>query len=337
MSVIKNNTYLTTKIAIKFQINPLQTIFLRKTRNFAPCTDKMRIHIFNPENDMALADGRRGYTAPANIRAYRKRNWRLPYKWAAPDDIVWDGETPFKDYGITDYSDIVICPWGWSKAIVHELEQAGVPRGLMPSDTRLTQLRTLSSRETTVAIQTELGLETYACHTIDEIESILAQEHTGRTYIMKSPWSSSGKGLMTTDNPNWHQWAKRTLRQQGCVTIERKMQRERDFAMEFALDGLGTCTYLGLSVFDTDPHGHYISNHTGPEDEKTRTLLSSHPDQAQTLTAIRRYYIERLPQMAPWYKGPVGVDMLLTPDGVINPCIEINWRMTMGLVAITKQ
>ena len=294
----------------------------------------MRIHIFNPENDMALAHDHPGYTPPASIRAYIERNWRLPYQWAAPGDIVWDRRTPFSHYHITDYTHIELCPWGWSKAIVHQLQMAGVPRQHMPSDSTLRQLRTLSSRETTVAIQQEHHLEAHACHTIAQVEDILAQQQAHKTYIMKSPWSSSGKGLMTTANPHWRQWAQRILRQQGALTLEGKMPRERDFAMEFTLDGRGTCTYLGLSLFYTDPHGHYLSNHHGTEEEKTQLLLATHPHQAQTLAALRRYYIERLPQMAPWYKGPVGVDMLITPDGEINPCIEINWRMTMGLVAL---
>ena len=49
----------------------------------------MKIHIFNPENDMALANGTPGYTPPANIRTYRQANWRLPEKWASPEDIIW--------------------------------------------------------------------------------------------------------------------------------------------------------------------------------------------------------------------------------------------------------
>ena len=53
----------------------------------------MKLHIFNPENDMALASGSPGYTPPANIRAYRRQHWQLPRQWAAPEDMVWDGES----------------------------------------------------------------------------------------------------------------------------------------------------------------------------------------------------------------------------------------------------
>ena len=34
------------------------------------------------------------------------------------------------------------------------------------------------------------------------------------------------------------------------------------------------------------------------------------------------------------YRGPVGIDMLKTADGHIHPCLEINFRMNMGILAL---
>ena len=50
------------------------------------------LYIFNPENDMALADGKPGYTPPAQIQQMRRELWWLPQWWADDDDIVWNGE-----------------------------------------------------------------------------------------------------------------------------------------------------------------------------------------------------------------------------------------------------
>lgn len=291
----------------------------------------MRILIFNPENDMALASGSAGYTPPANIRRYRQQNWTLPRKWAKDGDVVWDGVTSFAQLGITNFEDVEICPWGWSKAIVHELEQAGVPRRLMPTDVQLDALRCLSSRESTVAVQQELGLDCRVCHSVAEI--VNAVKSQGRS-IMKSPWSSSGKGLMTTDNANWQGWASRILRLQGCVVVERMMECQRDFAMEFTLNGQGACHYCGLSLFQTDAYGHYLGNIVATESEKEQILYSLSPTIEAKIKEIRQFYLQKLPELAPWYNGPVGVDMLVDAQGVINPCVEINWRMTMGMVAL---
>ena len=292
----------------------------------------MKLHIFNPENDMALASGSPGYTPPANIRAYRRQHWELPRQWAAPDDIVWDGEENlahlFRDVAVAPE----ICPWGWSPALVHELELAGVPRRFMPDREHLAKLRLLSSRCSTVQVQRTLGLDAACCYSLDDVLSCLSQ---WGSIVMKSPWSSSGKGLMQTDNPNWQGWVARVLRQQGCVVVERLLERKQDFAMEFWMKG-GRAEYLGLNVFLTDAHGHFVENVVGTEQEK-ESCVSSLLTEPQSLAGIRQWYLEHLPQMAPWYEGPVGVDMLVTSDGTLHPCIEINWRMTMGMAAVLKR
>ena len=48
------------------------------------------------------------------------------------------------------------------------------------------------------------------------------------------------------------------------------------------------------------------------------------------LVEVRRWWEDRLKGYA--YKGPVGIDMMLCQEGIC-PCVEINWRMTMGRVA----
>ena len=50
----------------------------------------------------------------------------------------------------------------------------------------------------------------------------------------------------------------------------------------------------------------------------------------QTLMEIRQWWTQYLTRFN--YRGPVGIDMMLCQQGVC-PCIEINWRMTMGMVA----
>lgn len=300
----------------------------------------VKIHIFNPENDMALADGTPGYTPPANIRAYRKANRHLPEAWASPGDIVWDGESSLADLFLQKVSDTIlkkieICPWGWSKAIVHQMEMAGVPRNRMPSDEWLDRLRTLSNRVSTVKVQRQLGVEAYVCHTLSELFTLHPSLFTNGRAVLKSPWSSSGKGLMFLDNPNWQGWAKRILKLQGAVIVERLLDRQQDFAMEFYMRE-GRAEYLGLSIFNTDDHGHYINNVKASEEEKLQLLVSLNPEIPKSLDSTRDWYLGNLPLIAPFYTGPVGVDMLITKDGYLCPCIEINWRMTMGMVALKQ-
>ncbi len=278
---------------------------------------------------MALASFSPGYTAPANIRAYRHANRFLPRQWAAPGDLVWDGEEHLAHLFAEEASAPEICPWGWSPALVHELRGAGVPDKYLPSRDSLERLRQLSSRISTWPVQKHWGMEVRKGQTLDEVEQAVAE--MGRV-VMKSPWSSSGKGLMQTDNPNWRGWVGRILSQQGVVMVEKWLPRRQDFAMEFWLRG-HRAEYMGLNVFRTDDHGHFLEN-VQIEGGGGEALISSLLADEHRLAQVRGWYEEQLPQMAPLYEGPVGVDMMVTVDGCLLPCIEINWRMTMGMASV---
>ena len=298
----------------------------------------MHIHIYNPENDMALANGTPGYTPPANIIAYRQARWDLPRQWAAPGDIVWDHHTPYHMLHIPPGTDVRLAPWGWSPALAHQLRQARFPDHLIPTPQWLSLLRSQSSRTATVPIQHQLGHPAHVCHTIEQVRRHLAA-NPHHTYILKSPWSSSGKGITHTIHPHWPQWTRHILERQGAVILEPRLDRIQDFAMEFQLTPGHTASYVGLSIFTTDPYGHYLRNtHAhASEAEKTRYLTQfTAPHTSPNLQEIQDWYLTHLPHIAPWYQGPVGIDMLITRDGEICPCIEINWRMTMGMATLLQ-
>lgn len=289
----------------------------------------MKLWIFNPENDMALADGTPGYTPPANIRRFRMDQWRFPLLWAAPDDYVWDGVSSLHDMT----SDVEVCPWGWSPAIVHELVKGGLPRQFMPSDEYLARLRQVSSRVTTSVVQQELGLHVRVCKDVREVEECLLQ--WGDCFV-KTPWSSSGKGVMRVTRLGVRDDGlriKKMLRQQGAVVVEKTIVGDQDFAMEFCLDGKGGAEYLGLSVFSTDDRGKYLGNIKRSQQELEQLILRY--VSSKQLLDVRSFFLQRLPQIFPEYRGYVGVDMLAGTD-TFCPCIEINWRMTMGVVAVLR-
>ena len=287
----------------------------------------MTLYIFNPENDMALADGKPGYTPPAQIQQMRRELWWLPQWWAEEDDIVWNGEDRLN---LSDNTRIR--PWGWSPALCHQLKQAGVQESLLPSAEKLEHIRQLSHRQTAVALLKELreqlpldghfaGDSTF-CHTTKEVEE--AVERYGEA-ILKLPWSSSGRGIRqvkaTDTSPLRGRW-------KGSVVVERFLHKIADFALEFWLDGKGGVEYRGLSLFYTNNRGAYMGNWVAPEGQKLAWLAGYIP--LQYLQDIRTWWKERLRHFD--YSGPVGIDMMLAQEGIC-PCIEVNWRMTMGLVS----
>ena len=288
------------------------------------------LYIFNPENDMALADGHPGYTPPVQIQQMRRELWWLPQWWAEEDDIVWNGEDK-----LTLKDDTIILPWGWSPALCHQLQQAGVQESLLPSRKELEHLRQLSHRQTAVSLLQELRGElpldghfagkSALCRSIEEAEE--TANEFGEA-LLKSPWSSSGRGLMKTDNPQWKAWATRILKAQRSIVVEQFLHKVTDFALEFWLDGKGGVEYKGLSLFYTNERGAYLGNWVALEGQKLAWLAQYIP--LQYLQEIRRWWEERLKGFD--YEGPVGIDMMLAQEGIC-PCIEVNWRWTMGLVS----
>ena len=290
----------------------------------------MTLYVFNPENDMALADGHPGYTPPVQIQQMRRELWWLPQWWAEDEDIVWNGE---ERLNLSD--DTRILPWGWSPALCHQLKQAGVQESLLPSQKELELLRQLSHRQTAVSLlqelRGELPLDGHLAGKSALCRNIKEAEETANAYgeaLLKSPWSSSGRGLMKTDNPQWKAWASRILKAQGSIVVEQFLHKVTDFALEFWLDGKGGVEYRGLSLFYTNERGAYLGNWVAPEEQKLAWLAQYIP--LQYLQAIRAWWTARLSRFD--YAGPVGIDMMLAQEGIC-PCIEVNWRWTMGLVS----
>ena len=289
----------------------------------------MRLLVFNPENDMALASGLSGYTAPETIERYSRSQWMLPRLWAGEDDLVWDWKQDLTDKNITE-----VVPWGWSKALVYRLSKAGVRREVMPSDAMLDGLRTLSSRVFTSKLQRELGLDVAVCKTWEEVE--IFERRVGPA-VMKAPWSSSGKGLMMVSSPTARGWMQNTVAREGAVVCERWMDRVQDFALEFTVEESGAVRYEGLSVFRTSPTGRYVAHDfVTPEEQHAALMQWASEEEVQRW---RKWWQKRLEAddiRAFSYAGPMGVDMLVDADGKINPCVELNWRMTMGHVALLR-
>ena len=171
---------------------------------------------------------------------------------------------------------------------------------------------------------------------------------TSRARIFKSPWSSSGRGVFVgsvdfnpNPNPNLDpnldlncksSTLKRPqgfLSSQGGFVVDRFYEdKVLDFAMEFVVHKDHTVEFLGYSVFQTGESGAYGYNYVESQEELLRRIDVD----AALLHRLIAYHKEHLAQTA--YHGPVGIDMLKTADGSIHPCLEINLRLNMGILAL---
>lgn len=313
--------------------------------------------IFNPENDIALGNNLRRFTPPRNAMLLRERGAMLP-AWIAGDGDIICTSNPTDAKWLRDMAPILkkdieilttenigrvkcVRPWGWSHAIANSLQRAGIPVGLMPDAEAIERIRLLSHRRSSVIINRRLkdaGIDVSI--PVEISDTALLTEYIGRhkSVVIKSPWSSSGRGVIYSDRMNASallRHAEGTIKSQGSVLVEPRLDKIVDFAMLFEISE-GNARYVGLSVFETLSGGNYTGN-----------IIAS----KQYLSAIITQYVapsclERIRQsletiltdlIGNTYTGICGIDMMVYKDSTdcyrIAPCIELNLRYTMGYVA----
>lgn len=231
-------------------------------------------------------------------------------------------------------------PWGWNSSLAASLIRAGFSGSVIPSDGQISAIRALSHRRISIhfheLLYQRLGDSGIAlpkeCASVEEAVSAVNQWDNA---FLKAPWSSSGKGVFEVNNRNISDSYRRIaaiIRRQGSIMVEKAEPRSLDFASEWIIDD-GNALFQGWSLFETDSEGSYKGNIIASQ-EKLTTILSAHIpfESIKRIQKAQKYALDTF--VAPYYSGPVGVDMLMTEDGRINPCVEINLRHTMGLAAL---
>ncbi len=328
----------------------------------------VKIHIFNPEHELALAFGKANFTPPAAGRGMRRWLGFLPAFWASDGDIVVVDNLQDALNAASEYrrylADVAFAepkmlpavmrevadgikgvePWGWNTALRWQMIRAGVPEGLMPTEAQLNAIRLLSHRRSSIGVLAHLtgnvpGTvgERDELQTYDMVRQWL-DNHSG-VGVLKAPWSSSGRGVkfaLAGIDSSLVGFVHNTLLRQGGIIVEPYYERSFDFAMEFIADGKGNAEYMGLSAFDTK-HGAYNGNMIAPEFDKWHIINVLMPK--DSLLRAKNILKKRLGTLCRGvYSGPVGVDMMAVrvKDRLfLHPCVEINFRRTMGHVALS--
>jgi hypothetical protein len=320
----------------------------------------MKLHIFNPEHDLALASNLSNFTAPHAGRQLRQDLGWLPALWAEEDDFILvdniknaqrsygrlrvrigSGQRHFVDKFQLDSLDVTeVRPWGWNLALRSFLLRYGV--NAVPSEEYIAGVRKLSHRRQAVSLLNSLQGKgtTGQSYETDNMADILESLRQYGVIVVKAPWSSSGRGVRffnDTLNESQERWIRNIIDRQGSVIMEPYYHKLKDFGMEFESDGQGCVRYLGLSLFQTK-NGAYKGNVLMPEEMKTGLLSRyisielMHEVQEKICKELGCLYKDK-------YKGPFGVDMMIIaqPGGgiLLHPCVEINLRRTMGHAALS--
>lgn len=314
----------------------------------------MFVHWFNPENDLALASGKRNYTPPTAARQLHEAGGALPLWYAAPGDKVLTYGVPeewfermVRDFRLeadlfdhVTSRDTIPSPWGWSEYARTFFLDEGFDSSVLPSPEGMDTLRRLSGRGTAAEVARkligrvpQLIINDVPIEIKDpsELEKML-NERTD--LVLKSPWSSSGRGVVIVKDVGYDRALRMgcdSIRRQGSVMVETCFDKVLDFARLFECRD-GKCLDLGTSVFTTDSSGAYTGNLIASEAERLSVIAGYFSlDSLAEVTSALRSILEEI--YAPHCDGILGVDMLVTADGRLDAVVEVNVRKTMGYVA----
>ena len=328
-------------------------LYLRDVKEYS----LVKLHIFNPENDLALADGNSNYCPPPAARAIAHDLATLPLWYAGAGDAVllqcerhnlfcnaMNGLFPLAlplRPGSLREADTCL-PWGWSAQVKRRLLAMGVSENVLPGDGFIATVRSLSNRQTAIGLLQSLrdeGIDTPELPqyytSFDDIAQFITSMPRS---VLKAPWSGSGKGIAwgigRVEVPVEH-FCKGVIRRQGGVVCERFLDKVVDFAMEFKAVQ-GEVAFAGYSLFTCD--GSAYSGNILASDAAIEDFLVRFVDRAVLQAVKERLSAELSARLRPiGYSGYLGVDMLVyrSQGGAFRlyPCVELNLRMNMGAVS----
>lgn len=284
------------------------------------------MNIFNPEHDLCLANGDPNFVPPESALRFGRECSGLNSWVETGDGII---------------------PWGWDAVLKRRLIREGISPDLLPSDKFLEDVKMLSHRRNALYANDFLYanvplLRQYATPSrafeASSCNDVLTLADRFGEAVAKAPWSGSGKGLRwlrsgeLSDNDLG--WCRNVIAKQGSVIVERREKVVRDFAMLYSISG-NDVRFEGMSLFFND-NGMYKGNVLGTDAWILDELSSYLPRELfiELQDALGQFFCRNYLGV---YQGFVGVDMFIytAPDGTsrIAPCVEINARMTMGLLA----
>ena len=318
-----------------------------------------RLYLFNPENDIALGQPDCNYTPNRAVRDFHDAGAALPFWYADSDgDMVYapsvkpewiDNRRQLFGLTATAYNrdpEVKPMPWGYSMHALRQYRLMGADIDLAQWHERLQTIRDLSHRRTAATLLENLRsrLKYPLPATPSEVRNIhdleLFAASTPR-FFMKAPWSSSGRGVVdcsTMPREQILRQAEGIIRHQGSVMLEPALSKLLDFASLYSATPDGV-RHIGYSLFfNTHKATAYSGNHVA-SDAELLAIISRYTGRESVISAASAV-AETLTQMGIHnsYRGYFGVDMMiyLPADGsapLINPAVEINLRMTMGVVA----
>lgn len=309
------------------------------------------MNLFYPSHDIALSNGVRHFNPPSAALQLQEDLASLAEIWNQP---------------YTSGKSSIPLPWGWdwdTRRYIHDCYKIAYQD--LPSDDDLLLIRQLSSRQTMIALQQnieQLRKQPFAHRPIylanlqEVFDYVQKQDFNRQRFVLKTPWSSSGRGLTLSHVPDakgqlvptsrqlMFRHAEATIRKMGGILAEDWVEeKQHDFALLFHASTQDV-QFIGFSLFDNDESGSGTTYRQGYllSNETIRDRLAIEHEELESLISACTATLTQLLQPLlghHWELGFLGIDMLsyrpkseskATPLDV-QP-VELNLRCTMGVV-----
>ena len=316
-----------------------------------------KVHLFNPANDEALASNNRWHTPSRHALQYQHDCELLPIWWADDGDyIIAPHHTDAEIEATSRKANVKVNryhpgtpaypePWGWSLDAKRQFQEAGVPDDCLPAGQYISWLRELSHRRLAIDVNAALTKRSGISapnHPRIYTDTSALDVRGGDSCLLKRPWSSSGRGIFPTStltDDELKRLANGIIRRQGSVIVEDALPKVADMSALFYSD-CAAIRHRAWSLFQTTSDGRYIGSIVAPQTDITSSLQTSgitYGDKTIDLAYLAGLLADILTDIiSVRYHGWIGVDMLAYRCGdalLLAPCIEVNLRMTMGVVA----
>jgi hypothetical protein len=337
------------------------------------------IYYYNPTCELAVANNSENFHANALLRKFEYDLDLLPAFLARPNDITLVNKIPSKQFqdrlinagfqisrqqllgeSLTDQAFIdhpkgYLRPWGWSPAVhklLAPLKDSCDPefRNSAVAQWRPVHRELYSRKQGVELIKSIVTREQYAwmpqiedlpqlCTSHEEI--IHLQQKWGKI-VVKSPWSSSGRGLQFLRLGEYNQSNRQVisgfLNQQGYVVVEPFYNKKLDLSFQFYSDGNGSVEYKGITTFLAEKSGRYTGSYIEEIPENISGKLKDFYSEHLTfITNLLKDALNHSPYSTE-YCGWIGVDSIIcdteNENMLFHPCVEVNCRYTMGAVAL---
>ncbi|MDR0830234.1 MAG: hypothetical protein LBN95_09035 [Prevotellaceae bacterium] len=318
-------------------------------------SEKAKIYIFNPDHELALANNNENFLPKRNIAKLAEDLALLPTllhknsyvsiscvnkEWLYITNKLGLNYNLVKEINFAEIEKINI--WGWNKNIRKILISKGFNPKILPDDEQLEKIRELTNRKNSIAamnfVRKALPDEKFpeSAKSLSSYTEVEKYAKSNKTGIFKTPFSSSGKGVFVYDKCIYSlfaRWYKHALTIHNCILYEKQLDVVQDFAMEFTVNNQGA-KFVGYSLFSTKNQA-YVKNIL-MSDEKIEAELEKFVS-IELLNAVKTTLVDFINEKyLGHYNGFLGIDMFIYTKNnkyFLNPCVEINLRTTMGIVA----